>query len=59
MLDSSLQGGDGGDFCSLVDAYYSMIWAIELESQKTAYGADYFMSPGIMPLTENDAYLSN
>ncbi len=59
MLDSSLEGGAGGDLCGLVDAYYSMIWAIELESKKTAYGSDYFMTPGIMPLSENNAYIGN
>ena len=58
MLDSNLQGGDGGVFCNLVDAYYSMIWATELESKKTAYGGDYYMSPGVMPQSEYDDYTS-
>lgn len=59
MLDRMLQGGAGGDFCNLVDAYYSVIWATEVESKKTAYGADYWMTPGVMPQSENDAYVGN
>lgn len=61
LLDSNLEGGGGvgGNFCSLVDAYYSVVWAAELESQKTAYGCDYLMSPGVMTLSELDAFTSN
>lgn len=56
LLVKNLQGNDGGAFCNLVDAYYSLIWATELESRKTAYGGYYFMIDGHLSASAYSSY---
>lgn len=36
-----------------------MLWGIESESKKTAYGGDYLLTPGVMPQNEYDGFIGN
>lgn len=59
VLLEHLQGNEGGEFWSLVDAYYASVWATEYESRKTDYGGFYYMIGRPFTPSEYRSYTGN